>query len=263
MIATRKKKTHNNLLTQIFNKKYHSVFIAILGPNQSGKTAMALYLMEMCYFLGLYKVFAGNVPLIDPPFPYTFIEDLPTLKRFCQMQKDRVLFLGDEMGSWAPKDQPWLNVKIIQELQQVRKYKLSFVGCAIDRVDSRVLNEKHFHGYFDKQSKNRQDRAIYVNWMYHWKGKIYDIPNTSVNYDTYYSAMFYMTARENAEIPLSPEHEIVKKYLKFGSWKLADVHPQEGKRAIGKVLRFHFENCITNILPGKGSETITESHKAS
>ena len=49
---------------------------------------------------------------------------------------------------------------------------------------------------------------------------------------------------EGTRIVLSPEHEIVKKYLECGSWKLADIHPQAGKRAIAKVLDHHFRHCL-------------------
>ena len=49
-------------------------------------------------------------------------------------------------------------------------------------------------------------------------------------------------------LKLSPEHEIVKKYLELGSWKLADIHPQEGKRAISKVLDHHFRHCLHALL---------------
>jgi hypothetical protein len=50
--------------------------------------------------------------------------------------------------------------------------------------------------------------------------------------------------KEGATIPLNPEHEIVKKYLEHGSWKKAGVYTQEGKRALQKVLRFHYNHCI-------------------
>ena len=67
------------------------------------------------------------------------------------------------MGDWAPRDQPWLNVKFIKELQQVRKYGLSFLGSGISRIDARILNEKHFHGYFEKVSKaNRTSQYITI-----------------------------------------------------------------------------------------------------
>ena len=240
-------------IKQIYNKKFQSVWTVCLGPNQSGKTDFNLYQMERLHALGLGDAFGSNMPL-KAKFDIDFIEDFETLKRRCQMLNPdpkkhgikRYFFLGSEMGDWAPKDQPWLNIKFIKELQQVRKYGLSFLGDAIDRVDGRILNEKHFHGYFQKVNKARPQFAIYYDWYNRKKIKLYDIPRTSIDFDTWYSANFYMEPqlKDGAVIPLNPEHEIVKKYLEHGSWQKAGVHRQEGKRALGKVLDFHYTRCL-------------------
>ena len=52
---------------------------------------------------------------------------------------------------------------------------------------------------------------------------------------------------DDAIVPLNPEHKIVKEYLKHGSWKAADIHPQEGKRAVSKVLEYHMKYCLHSI----------------
>ena len=158
----------------------------------------------------------------------------------------RYFFLGSEMGDWAPKDQPWLNVKFIKELQQVRKYGLSFLGDAIDRVDSRILNEKHFHGYFEKVNKARPQFAIYRDWFNRKKVKIYDIPRTSIGFNTWYSANFYMDPqlKDGAIVPLNEEHKLVKKYLDHGSWKKAGIETKKGARDLRKVLDFHYTHCL-------------------
>jgi len=177
----------------------------------------------------------------------------------------RYFFLGSEMGDWAPKDQFWLNVKFIKELQQVRKYGLNFLGDGIDRIDARILNEKHFHGYFEKVNKARPQIAVYNDWFNRKKVKIYDIPRTSIGFNTWYSANFYMEPQlpDNAVVPLNPEHEIVKKYLEHGSWKKAGVHPQEGKNAVQKVLRFHLTHCLHTLQDSNDDSTpiISESHR--
>ena len=161
----------------------------------------------------------------------------------------RYFFLASERGDWAPKDQPWLNVKFIKELQQVRKYGLSFLGDAIDRVDSRILNEKHFHGFFEKVNKAKPQFAVYYDWFNGNKVKLKNIPKTKIKFNTWYSASFYMEPQvaSDAIVPLNPEHKIVLKYLDAGSWKAAGVHPQEGKRAINKVLRFHLSKCLHSL----------------
>jgi len=187
-------------------------------------------------------------------FEIDFIEDFETLKRRCQMLNPdpekfgikRYFFLGSEMGDWAPKDQPWLNVKFIKELQQVRKYGLSFLGDGIARIDSRILNEKHFHGYFEKMNKAKPQLAVYLDWFNNTKVKLYDIPKTSIAFNTWYSANFYMVAQtpDNIDVPLNPEHKIFAKYLETGSWKSSGIHPQEGKNAVAKVLKYHMAHCL-------------------
>jgi len=249
--------TLDDFIKRTYKKKYQSVWTATLGPNQSGKTDWNLYQMERLHTLGLADGFGSNIPDLEASFDIDFIEDFATLKKHCQMLNPdperygikRYFFLGSEMGDWAPKDQPWLNVKFIKELQQVRKYGLSFLGDAITRVDSRILNEKHFHGYFEKINKAKPQLAVYYDWFNGKKVKLYDIPRTSIGFNTWYSANFFMDPQmpSDAVVPLNPEHKIIAKYLEYGSWKSAGIHPQEGKRALSKVLRFHMTHCLHSI----------------
>ena len=256
--------TLDDLIKRIYHKKFQSVFTCTLGANQSGKTDWNLFQMERIHALGLADNFGANMPL-EADFEIDFIEDFETLKKHCQMLNPdperygikRYFFLGSEMGDWAPRDQPWLNVKFIKELQQVRKYGLNFLSDGIDRIDQRILNEKHFHGFFEKVNKARPQFAHYTDWFNRRKVKIYDIPRTSIGFNTWYSANFYMEPqiKDGAVLPLNPEHDIVKKYLDHGSWKKAGVYTQEGKRALQKVLRFHYTHCIHTLQENNGVET--------
>lgn len=246
----------DDFIKRTYNRKYQSVWTCTLGPNQSGKTDWNLYQLERIHALGLGDAFGANMPL-ETDFEIDFIEDFQTLKKRCQMLNPdpekhgikRYFFLGSEMGDWAPKDQPWLNVKFIKELQQVRKYGLSMLGDGIARIDSRILNEKHFHGYFEKVNKAKPQFAIYYDWFNRRKVKLHDIPRTSIGFNTWYSANFYMEPQtpDDIMLPLNPEHQIVKKYLETGSWKKTGISTQEGKRALQKVLRFHMSHCLGSI----------------
>lgn len=213
--------------------------------------------MERIHALGLGDAFGANIPDLKADFDIDFIEDFQTLKQRCQMLNPnpekqglkRYFFLGSEMGDWAPKDQPWLNVKFIKELQQVRKYGLSFLGDAIARVDSRILNEKHFHGYFEKLSKANPTVAIYHDWFNQRRTTIVNIPRTSIGFNTWHSASFFMEPQnpDVAHIPLNREHEIVKKYLESESWKKAGIDTQTGRRAVFAVLQYHMDHCLSAI----------------
>jgi len=212
--------------------------------------------MERIHALGLGDAFGANMPL-EADFDIDFIEDFETLEKRCRMLNPdpekhgikRYFFLGSEMGDWAPKDMPWLNVQFIKKLQQVRKYGLSMLGDGIARIDGRILNEKHFHGYFEKISKARPQHAIYYDWFNGRKRKLVDIPRTSIKFNTWYSANFFMNPQtpDDILIPLNPEHKLVTQYLKAGSWRKAGIHPQEGKRALAKVLKFHMNHCLHSI----------------
>jgi len=256
-LATTKKKTLDDFIKRIYNKKFQSVWTCTLGQNQSGKTDWNLYQMERIHALGLGDGFGSNMPDLKADFEIEFIEDFETLKKRCQMLNPdperygikRYFFLGSEMGDWAPRDQPWLNVKFIKELQQVRKYGLNFLGDGIARIDARILNEKHFHGYFEKVSKANPKFAIYYDWFNRRKIKLHDIPRTSIGFNTWYSAAFYMEPQvpEDAIIPMNEQHQIVKKYLKVKSWKELGIHPQTGKNAVLDVLDFHMSHCLHSI----------------
>jgi len=256
-----KKKTISHFMKTVYNRKFQSVWTCTLGQNQSGKTDWNLYQMERLHALGLGDAFGSNIPdldtsNLDTPFEIDFIEDFQTLRKRCEMLNPdpekygikRYFFLADEMGDWAPKDQPWLNVKLIKELQQVRKYGLSVLGSGIDRIDSRVLNEKHFHGYFEKVSKSNPRLAIYYDWFHRRMIKLAGIPRTKIKFNTWHSASFYMEPQVSigdSVVPLNPEHQIIQKYLENkDTWRGTGVHRQTGKVAIGKVLRYHMSHCL-------------------
>lgn len=256
----------------IFRRKKQSVWVAVLGKKQSGKTDFCLYLMEKLHDLGLMDAFGSNVP-VEAPFEVDFIEDFQTLEQRCRMlnpnpQKQglkRYFYFGSEMGKWLPRDQSWRNVDFIEKLQTVRKYGLSWIGDAISRVDARALNEIHFQGCFTKTSQTDPTRAVYEDWVTGKLTRLKNIPRTNIKFDTWYSANFYMTPQDPdmAHIPLNPQHEIVKKYLEYGSWKKADIHPQEGKRAIMAVLDYHMKHCLTanhQDIEEKVSSEASEAH---
>ena len=264
-------KKPDDFIKRIFRRKSQSVCIAILGKKQSGKTDFMLHLMERLYSMNLMDKFGSNMPM-EAPFEVDFIEDFQTLKKRCQMLNPspnkkglkRYFYFGSEMGKWLPKDQAWRNVDFIEELQTIRKHGLSFCGDAIDRVEGRVLNDTHFDGCFTKYNPKNPTVAYYEDWQTGERTQLKNIPRTSIKFDTFYSANFYMEPQtaEHLKIPLSPEHEIVKKYREHGSWKKADIHPQEGKRALMKVLDFHLTHCLHDLAEEKDVSAPVKSESA-
>lgn len=244
----------DNFIKKIYHPRYHVVWTCAIGPNQSGKTDLNLFIMERLHALNLAHGFGSNMPL-EAQFEIDFIEDFQTLKERCKMLNPdpekyglkRYFFLASEMGKWAAQDLPWENTKFIRELQLVRKYGLSLLGDGIDRIDRRVFSPSHFHGFFEKHSKEHPEKATYIDWTKKGKKTIIDnIPKTSIVYNTWYPARFSLEPEipKQFKVPLNAEHEIVKKLLEVGTIKKTGLHPQEVKRARDKVLEYHMKHCL-------------------
>jgi hypothetical protein len=240
----------DEFIKSIFTRRKQSVWIAVLGKKQSGKTDFCLHLMEKCYELGLMDAFGSNVP-VEAPFDIDFIEDFETLDRRCKMLNPnpekrglkRYLFFGSEMGKWLPKDEAWRNTKFIGKLQTVRKNGLSWIGDAIDRVEGRALNPIHFEGCFNKLSPTNPKIADYENWVTGEIIDLEDIPRTKIKFNTWYSANFYMEPQGATDaLPLDPNAQIVQAYLDNGcSWKKAGIPTYKGKRAIIAVAQAYLK----------------------
>lgn len=247
--------SQDDFIKEIFPRSTNSTCIAILGKKQSGKTAFMIHLMEKLFKLNLMDHFGSNLPIPDhfkPTFPCDFIEDFETLSKTCKMLNPdpnkrtlkKYFFFGSEMGKWLARDQAWKNVDFIYELQTIRKNGLSFCGDAIDRVDQRALNPTHFEGCFIKYNPKNPKVAIYENWQTWEKTYLSDIPRPQSWFDTFYSANFYMKPQSSSiqNIALNEDHIIVKKYFETGSWKKAGIHPQAGKRALHRFIKYHLDD---------------------
>jgi len=252
-----------SLLKKIYTKKKQSVWTITKGKKQSGKTNFNLRQMELLHELGLAEGFGSNLKSLDAPFDIDFIEDFQTLKQRCQMLNPdpekhgikRYFFFASEMGKWLPRDQPWRNVKFIEELQLVRKVGLNWLGDGINRIDSRVVNETHFDGLFTKVSITRPDIATYFNFSNKRTITIHNIQKTSLIYNTWESCNFYMEPQtENTDIPMNSDHLIVKKYLDVDcSIAKTGLHSHEVKRARDNVLKYYWAHYLE---PTKDKDSI-------
>lgn len=246
--------TFRSLIKKIFTRRKQSVWIVTTGRKQTGKTNMTLRIMEILEEENLAEGFGSNVESLKAPFDVEFIQDFKTLKAHCQMLNPnpnkhgikRFFFFGSEMGKWLPRDQPYRNVKFIEELQLVRKYGLNWLGDGIDRIDKRVINKTHFDGEFKKLSITRPDLATYHNYQTDQEILIEGIKPTRLKYDTWESCNFYMEPQtEYIDIPLNPDHLIVKKYLDAGcSIAKTGLHSNEVKRARDNVLKYYWKHHL-------------------
>jgi hypothetical protein len=260
----------NDFIKEIYGK-HQSIFTCVLGSNETGKTDFNLLQMERIHDLGVASHFGTNMRSVQADFEITFIEDFETLKKTCKMLNPdakkyglkKFFFFGSEIGKWAARDRAWENTDLIKELQTVRKYGLSMLTDAIDRVDARVLSKRFFRGEYEKPYKDNKKFAIFRDYTNDRVYQFKDIPKTRIDYDTYETANLFMKPQvpEDAIVPMNKEHEVVKRYMEFGSWKKAGVHPQEGKRDLFKVLDYHYKNCLLFI--HEEPQQIEESSTAS
>lgn len=251
-----------DLIKMIYSRKAESVWTCTLGRNQTGKTDWNLKQMELIRELGLGDGFGTNIQGVECDW-IEKIYDFKTLKERCHMLNPnpkkhglkRYFFLISELADFVPRDMPWSNVKFIKELQKVRKYGLCVLSDAIDRVDERVLNPTHFHGVFKKLSKKNPTIARYKDWTTGREYPITDIPRTTIEFDTYDSASFYMEPQgpDVSTIPLNQDHQIVKEYIDCGfSITKTGRHSQEVKRARDRVLAYYFKHHLS---PTQAEET--------
>ena len=243
-----------SLIKKIYTRKKQSVWTITKGKKQSGKTNFVLRQMELLNELGLADGFGTNLKSLEAPFEVDFIEDFQTLKQRCQMLNPdpekhgikRYFYFGSEMGKFLPRDQPWRNVKFIEELQLVRKIGLNWLGDGINRIDSRVVNETHFDGIFTKVSIVRPDIATYHNFSNRRTVTIHGIKPTKLTYNTWESCNFYMEPQiEGTDIPLNADHQIVKQYLESDcSIAKTGLHQHEVKRARDRVLKYYWDHYL-------------------
>jgi len=182
-----------NLICHIFSR-LPSAFIVILGRRGTGKTDFGLRIMEIVWKAGIISNFATNVKINDSPFPIQEITNLQDLRYWCKNTHGPKMFLFDEIGKALQRRSPMasLNIKLINEFQIMRKYKLSTVATTIDEqyVDKAVLGSQILDGYFLKNNWKNPKIAIYDDFLEIFRVRLYPINATSIKYDTWDSAVF-------------------------------------------------------------------------
>lgn len=263
----------NDFIRHVYGKD-DSIFTCVEGPNGSGKTDFNILQLERIHALGLGVRFGSNMSQEDPEairpsFEMDFIEDFATLEKTCRMlnpdptkpRLKKYFFFLSELGKFVPRDEAWRkeNIKFIQKLQTVRKYGLSMLTDAIDRVDARVLSPRFFHGKFEKPFSDHPQFATYTDFRTHRTFTFKELPRCKTWFATHYSANFYLEpqTQDDLLIPLNPDHEKVKRYLDAGSWRKAGIHPQDGKRALRNVLDYHMKHCLRAIQSEEAPQEIS------
>jgi hypothetical protein len=171
-------------------------YTIIKGKNKSGKTTLAINLMEKANDNPKlrFKGFGSNVQGVkNCPFEMDFITDLESLKKRVK-EVGKYLFLFDEMGMSMGKRRfmAKLNTEFLSQLQVIRKYKLSLIGCAIgDSVDREMLQPYYLNSYIDKGSRYTKKNMTYFDIDLESTRSFTNLAKCQSNFKQYSVARFY------------------------------------------------------------------------
>lgn len=180
-------------VSRLFTRQI-SAFLIIFGRRGSGKTDLALLLAEILYEKGIVKHIATNIDVTDSPFIIEKITNLDDLREWAETKHGKKLFLFDEIAKAMPRRKPMasLTVDLLNEFQILRKFKLSIVATTIteQQTDSGILDPSIIDGYFTKPNWKNPKIALYYDQLEEFKEYWYNLPGTSLKFDTYSSAPF-------------------------------------------------------------------------
>jgi len=206
------KKPFVDFIVRLFTRAT-SAFIIILGRRETGKTDFGLLITEILESRGIMKYFATNIKIYESPFHIEPITNLEDLKFWSANNKGKKLFIFDEYGKAMRRRTPMsrLNIKLIDELQILRKHKLSTIAITVNEkyIDNAALGSDILDGFFLKPFYKNQKVALYEDLLNLSTMRLKGIPRTSIKFDTWDVAPF-------------KEYGVVKK-PKFKSKELANL----------------------------------------
>ena len=233
------------LIKYLFTR-WTSAFLMIVGKREGGKTDLGLFIAELVHDLGIINNFATNIKIYESPFEILRITNLEDLKHWCKTVYGRKLYILDEAGKSVKRRKPMssINIKLLDELQVMRKYKLSliFITPHEQYLDSAILETGLLDGYFRKTPKN-QKIALYEDLEDKFSLTITNIPPTSIKFDTWDTAPF--TERESKQPKFKEkELQILWEWSHGKSYKDFGLHPQSMNRILRRFVRRVLERGI-------------------
>jgi hypothetical protein len=202
--------------------------------------------MEILYALGFIKHFATNVKIYESPFHIEPIIDLWSLKKWCRDTQGPKLMVIDEIGRTVGRRTPMarLNVGIINELQIIRKYKLSVEIVTVDEkyTDNAILGSDVLDGFFTKPDYKHPEVALYQDSLEHFSSEIYDIPKTVINFDTWDSAPFTEKPLKHKPTIKDADTSTLWDWSHGATYKQLGTHPQALNRIVRKYVKDKLES---------------------
>jgi len=222
-----------------------SAFLIIFGRRETGKTDFALLISEILYNAGIVKAVATNIKIYTSPFHIEPITNLEDLRFWSKNNPGRKLFLFDEYGKAMRRRSPMssLNVKLIDRLQVLRKFKTSTVAITVNEkyVDNASLGSDVLDGYFMKPNYKNPKIALYNDLLEMWTRTLRGIPRTSIHFDTWDVAPFTEFGEKRKPAFKTKEKSQAWDLCHGSSGKALGLHPQQVNRIWTKILRYYME----------------------
>lgn len=222
-------------------KRGTSAFLIILGRRETGKTDFALLIAEILWKEGLFKNFATNIKIYSAPFPIEHITNLEDLNFWAENTRGKKLFIFDEYGKAMRRRSPMssLNLKLIDQLQILRKFKLSTLAITVNEkyVDNAALGSDVLDGVFEKPNYKNQKLALYFDYLENFTQTLTGIPGTSVKFDTWDVAPFKEHGVKAKPKFKDRDLEVLWDWSHGMTVKDLNLHPQQINRLTRKFIK--------------------------
>jgi hypothetical protein len=240
----------DDIIKYIFGRQT-STFIMGFGRRESGKTDFMLEIMEILYNAEMIESFATNVKIYQSPFPIEHITSMPDLEAWCQTDPRKKLFGLDEAGKALRRRTPMakLNIELIDNLQILRKYKLSTIMLApADKyIDGASLGSDVLDGYYIKPEFKNPKIGLYTDLLEKFTKHLKDIPPTSVKFDTWDVAPFTLKGKKEPPKFNDSDKQMAYDWSHGKTWRELVKNPNELNRVLRRFVRRSFDMGIYDL----------------
>jgi hypothetical protein len=243
-------KPFKDFFLHLFRRQVSNFYI-VFGRRGSGKTDFVLLISEILQEAGVIEHFATNTKIYESNFPIERITNLEDLKYWAKETKGKKLFVFDEVGMTIKRRSPMstLNVSLVNELQVIRKYKLSLLATTIEEIntDKAILSPSVLDGVFIKPSFKNPKVAYFDDRLEYSTRTLTNIPKTSIHFDTWDSAPFERYSKKRKPKFKDEEKNKILQWAEQGNWEGTGLHRMQGHRLLRKYIKENLERDLEQV----------------